>query len=235
MTGSDTPPTSPRSMGGLPSSPAPPAGLAMKRRSPWPRPAPKPCWRAQRHQGVGGAGANGLGGAPGRQRSLRETRSRLPAIGSRLRGPPAGRQPGHRPAGQQRRRDGAAAAAGNGRWLRLQFGTNYLGHFALTARLLPLLRRAAKPRVVNVSSVAARQGAIALDDLQSARTYVPMRAYAQTKLAMLIFALELQRRSNAHGWGLISNAAHPGWARTDIIPTVRPRTATSRGSGASPR
>ena len=44
-----------------------------------------------------------------------------------------------------------------------------------------------------------------------------MRAYAQTKLAMLIFALELQRRSNAHGWGLISNAAHPGWARTDII------------------
>ena len=99
----------------------------------------------------------------------------------------------------------------------LQLGTNYLGHFALTGRLLPLLTRAAHPRVVSLSSVAAQQGAIDFDDLQSARSYAPWKAYAQTKLAMLMFAVELQRRSAANGWGLTSNAAHPGWARTDLV------------------
>jgi len=100
----------------------------------------------------------------------------------------------------------------------LQFGTNYLGHFALTAQLLPLLRRSQRPRVVNLSSLAHRNGAIRFDDLQSTRRYRPWQAYCQSKLAMLIFAVELQRRSDAHGWGLISNAAHPGYARTDLIP-----------------
>ncbi len=99
----------------------------------------------------------------------------------------------------------------------LQFATNYLGHFALTARLLPLLRRGPDARVVNLSSVASWQGKIAFDDLQSAHGYAPMRVYAHTKLEMLMFALELQRRSDAAGWGLTSLAAHPGWARTDII------------------
>ncbi len=99
----------------------------------------------------------------------------------------------------------------------LQIGTNYLGHFALTARLLPLLRRAPSPRVVSLSSIAHRRARLDLDDLQSARAYKPWPVYGQSKLAMLIFALELQRRSDAGGWGLISNAAHPGLARTNLI------------------
>jgi NAD(P)-dependent dehydrogenase (short-subunit alcohol dehydrogenase family) len=99
----------------------------------------------------------------------------------------------------------------------LQLGTNHLAHFALTAHLLPLLRAAAAPRVVALSSVAARQGAIDLDDLNSTRRYVPMQAYSQSKLACLMFALELQRRSDAAGWGVASLAAHPGIARTDLL------------------
>jgi NAD(P)-dependent dehydrogenase (short-subunit alcohol dehydrogenase family) len=98
-----------------------------------------------------------------------------------------------------------------------QFGTNYLGHFALTARLMPLLRRASAPRVVNISSLAHRTGSIDFDDLQGARVYSPWKAYGQSKLAMLIFALELQRRSDASGWNLTSNAAHPGFARTNLF------------------
>jgi NAD(P)-dependent dehydrogenase (short-subunit alcohol dehydrogenase family) len=100
----------------------------------------------------------------------------------------------------------------------MQFGTNYLGHYALTAHLLPQLRRGRASRVVNLSSLAHRTGAIDFADLQATRSYVPWRAYCQSKLAMLMFALELQRRSGVYGWGLISNAAHPGYARTDLIP-----------------
>jgi NAD(P)-dependent dehydrogenase (short-subunit alcohol dehydrogenase family) len=99
----------------------------------------------------------------------------------------------------------------------MQFGTNYLGHFALTARLMPLLRRASGPRVVNVSSLAHRTGFIDFDDLQGARVYSPWKAYGQSKLAMLIFALELQRRSDAGGSNLTSNAAHPGFAHTGLF------------------
>ena len=99
----------------------------------------------------------------------------------------------------------------------MQFGTNYLGHFALTARLMPLLRRASGPRVVNVGSLAHRAALIDFDDLQAARVYSPWKAYAQSKLAMLMFALELQRRSDATGWNLTSNAAHPGFARTGLF------------------
>jgi NAD(P)-dependent dehydrogenase (short-subunit alcohol dehydrogenase family) len=99
----------------------------------------------------------------------------------------------------------------------MQFGTNYLGHFALTARLLPLLRRASEPSVVNVSSLAHRTGFIDFNDLQGARVYSPWKAYGQSKLAALMFALELQRRSDAKGWNLTSNAAHPGFARTGLF------------------
>ena len=99
----------------------------------------------------------------------------------------------------------------------MQFGTNYLGHYALTAHLLPWLRRGDAPRVVNLSSLAHRSGAINFGDLQSTRSYSSWKAYCQSKLAMLMFALELQRRSDANGWGLMSNAAHPGYARTDLI------------------
>jgi NAD(P)-dependent dehydrogenase (short-subunit alcohol dehydrogenase family) len=101
--------------------------------------------------------------------------------------------------------------------LEMQFGTNHLGHFALTARLMPLLRRASRPGVVSVSSLAHRTGFIDFDDLQGARVYSPWKAYGQSKLATLMFALELQRRSDAAGWNLISNAAHPGFARTNLF------------------
>jgi NAD(P)-dependent dehydrogenase (short-subunit alcohol dehydrogenase family) len=71
--------------------------------------------------------------------------------------------------------------------------------------------------VVNLSSLTHRRGVINFDDLQGTRSYSPSRAYSQSKLAMLMFALELQRRSDAAGWGVMSNAAHPGFARTDLI------------------
>jgi NAD(P)-dependent dehydrogenase (short-subunit alcohol dehydrogenase family) len=106
-----------------------------------------------------------------------------------------------------------------------QFGVNYLGHFALTAQLMPLLRQAQNARVVTVSSVAARAGAINFDDLNAKRSYRPMPVYAQSKLACLMFALELQRRSEARGWGVTSIAAHPGVSRTDLL-----HNAPGRGS-----
>jgi NAD(P)-dependent dehydrogenase (short-subunit alcohol dehydrogenase family) len=99
----------------------------------------------------------------------------------------------------------------------MQFGTNHLSHFALTGRLLPLLRSARSGRVVNVSSLAHRGGEIGFDNLQAERSYKSWSAYQQSKLANLLFTFELQRRSDTHGWGLMSNAAHPGYARTDLI------------------
>lgn len=114
----------------------------------------------------------------------------------------------------------------------LQFGTNYLSHFALTGRLLPMLRKEQKTRVVNLSSGAHRiQAAIHFEDLQWRRRYRPWAAYAQSKLAMILFAFELQRRSDANGWGLLSNAAHPGYALTDLQ-TSGPRMG--RGGRSSP-
>lgn len=98
----------------------------------------------------------------------------------------------------------------------MQFGTNYLSHFALTARLLPLLI-AAKARVVQLASIAHKGGRIRLDDLNHEQGYRAWPVYQQSKLAMLMFAIELQRRSDAHGWGLTSVGAHPGFARTDLI------------------
>lgn len=95
-----------------------------------------------------------------------------------------------------------------------QLGTNYLGHFALTARLFPHLQGA---RIVNVSSLAHRRGAIHFDDLQSAKSYDPWAAYSQSKLAMLMFALELQRRAVAASWNFTAYAAHPGWSATSIV------------------
>lgn len=97
-----------------------------------------------------------------------------------------------------------------------QLGVNFLGHFALTGLLLPLLRRAAAPRVTCVTSLAYRFGRVDIGDLQSARAYRPWGAYAQSKLALLSFSLELQRRSDAGGWGVASIAAHPGWAVTNL-------------------
>lgn len=98
----------------------------------------------------------------------------------------------------------------------LQFGTNYLAHFALTGRLLPLLQ-AGHARVVQVSSVAHRGGRIRQDDLQHEAGYKAWPVYQQSKLAMLMFAIELQRISDSRGWNLTSVAAHPGYARTGLI------------------
>lgn len=101
----------------------------------------------------------------------------------------------------------------------LQFGTNYLGHFALTGQLLPLLTRAKTPRVVTLASIAVRSASAAInfDDLQAERNYRPMPVYTQSKLACLMFAFELQRRSDEAGWGLTSIGAHPGVSRTDLL------------------
>lgn len=100
----------------------------------------------------------------------------------------------------------------------LQFGTNYLGHFALTARLLPLLRGAAAPRVVTLSSVTHKRGQLDFDDLQWVRRpYSASKSYGDSKLANLMFAFELDRRSREGGWGVHSLAAHPGIARTDLM------------------
>lgn len=100
----------------------------------------------------------------------------------------------------------------------LQMGTNYFGHFALTAHLLPLLQNGMNSRVVTLSSIAHRSGVINFDDLQSEHDYKPQQTYAQSKLACLMFSLELQRRSDTAGWGITSMGAHPGISRTELIP-----------------
>ncbi len=97
-----------------------------------------------------------------------------------------------------------------------QFGTNHLGHFALTGLLLPCLRAAPKARVVSVSSLAHFQGRIDFDDLQSERSYNPMRAYGQSKLANLLFTRELERRFESARIDALSAAAHPGSTRTEL-------------------
>jgi NAD(P)-dependent dehydrogenase (short-subunit alcohol dehydrogenase family) len=98
----------------------------------------------------------------------------------------------------------------------LQFGTNHLGHFALVARLMPLLRDGGA-RVTSQVSVAARSGRINWDDLNWDRGYDGMRAYSQSKIAFGLFGLELERRSKAHGWGITSNLSHPGVAPTNLL------------------
>lgn len=99
----------------------------------------------------------------------------------------------------------------------LQTGTNYLGPFALTAGLLPLLKKSQSAWVVNLSSIASRQGNINFEDFQSEKEYVPMKAYSQSKLAMLLFTRELQKQSDKKGWGITSVSAHPGVSRTNLI------------------
>lgn len=99
----------------------------------------------------------------------------------------------------------------------LQFAVNYLGHFLLTADLLPKLRAGSGARVVNVSSLAHFSGRLHFDDLNAEQTYDGPRGYGQSKLAMIMFAREFQRRSKASSWGVLSNAAHPGFATTELV------------------
>lgn len=98
----------------------------------------------------------------------------------------------------------------------LQFGTNHLGHVALVARLLPLLR-AETARVVTQVSVAANQGSVNWDDPNWERSYDGMRAYSSSKIAYGLFGLELDRRSLAGGWGITANLSHPGIAATSLL------------------
>ncbi|HEY2385409.1 MAG TPA: oxidoreductase [Candidatus Binatia bacterium] len=99
----------------------------------------------------------------------------------------------------------------------MHVGTNHLGHFALTGLLADRLLAAARPRVVTVSAGFYRLGRIRLDDLHwQRRRYRSMLAYAQSKLANLLFTLELQRRADAAGAPLLSVASHPGYAATNL-------------------
>jgi NAD(P)-dependent dehydrogenase (short-subunit alcohol dehydrogenase family) len=98
----------------------------------------------------------------------------------------------------------------------LQFGTNHLGHFALTGRLIGAMEGRSDARVVTLSSTAHRTGRIAFDNLGGERRYFRWRAYGQSKLANLLFALELERRLSAAGSTIKSMAAHPGYAATNL-------------------
>ncbi|MFJ8140885.1 SDR family oxidoreductase [Streptomyces sp. NPDC096013] len=108
----------------------------------------------------------------------------------------------------------------------LQFGSNYLGHFALVAHLLPLLR-AGRARVTSQLSISANANAINWDDLNWERSYHGSRAYSQSKIALGLFGLELDRRSRSGGWGITSNLAHPGVAPTSLL-AARPEVGRAR-------
>ena len=101
-----------------------------------------------------------------------------------------------------------------------QFETNYLGAFALTSLLLPSLFKAPAPRVVAVASIAHRHATIDFGDLQGERRYRGMKAYNQSKLADLMFAIELDRRARAARSPLISIAAHPGISSTGFFAAI---------------
>ena len=98
----------------------------------------------------------------------------------------------------------------------LQFGTNHLGPFALTGLLLELLAEGSDPRVVTVSSTLHKQGKIDFDDLMRTRSYSPEAAYSQSKLANLLFGLELDRRLRAADSPIRSLLAHPGYSNTNL-------------------
>ncbi len=109
----------------------------------------------------------------------------------------------------------------------LQFATNHLGHFALTGRLLPALLEAPAPRVVAVSSIAHHQGKATVVEANPREGYNPSTSYGNTKLANLLFAFELQRRSSLAGSPLTATAAHPGVSATNLV-------TSEQGLGAIP-
>src|SRR6266516_1299152 len=120
-----------------------------------------------------------------------------------------------------------------------QFGTNHLGHFALTGRLLPALARRPGSRVVTVSSNQHKRAkGIDFDDLQAEHSYRPWGAYAQSKLANAMFVLEFDRRLRAAGLDIVSAGAHPGFAHTNLQITG-PRSGgislVARGMGLATR
>jgi NAD(P)-dependent dehydrogenase (short-subunit alcohol dehydrogenase family) len=108
----------------------------------------------------------------------------------------------------------------------LQLGTNHLGHVALVAHLMPLLS-AGRARVTSQISVAARNGVMNWDDVNWESLYDGRRAYGQSKVAFGLFGLELERRSQAGGWGITSNLSHPGVAPTSLL-VARPEIGRDR-------
>ena len=100
--------------------------------------------------------------------------------------------------------------------LELQFGVNFLGHFALTGLVMDLITSTPRSRIVTVSSLASRIGRIDFNNLRAESGYRAVREYAQSKLADLMFALELERRLRMTGHDTLSLAAHPGFTRTDL-------------------
>ncbi len=122
----------------------------------------------------------------------------------------------------------------------LQFGTNHLGHFALTGRLLPGLLNSPESRVVTVASTANRFGRIDFDDLNHQKRYIPWEAYGQSKLANLLFGFELSRRLESHHPALLSTVAHPGFTSTAItrqswwMPTFTPMFGQNPDLGSWP-
>jgi NAD(P)-dependent dehydrogenase (short-subunit alcohol dehydrogenase family) len=122
----------------------------------------------------------------------------------------------------------------------LQFGTNHLGHFALTVRLLDRIIHTPRARVVTVSSVGHRFGKIDFENLQWEKNYDPQAAYARSKLANLLFTYELQKRFEAAGVDAIAAAAHPGWTATNlqvhwgVVRKLNPILAQTPEMGALP-
>lgn len=98
----------------------------------------------------------------------------------------------------------------------MQFGTNHLGHFALTGLLLPTILKTDKARIVTTSSFLHRSGKINFDDLAGKENYSPSKAYSQSKLANLLFAYELQHKLTSIGANAISVASHPGYSATNL-------------------
>jgi NAD(P)-dependent dehydrogenase (short-subunit alcohol dehydrogenase family) len=122
----------------------------------------------------------------------------------------------------------------------MQFGTNHLGHFALTGRLIGLLKRTPNSRVVTVSSYAHMLGRINFNDLNGQKYYQKWLAYGQSKLANVIFGYELQRQAAQNGGNPISVVVHPGYAATNLQHTttffrsLNPIMAQSQEMGALP-
>jgi NAD(P)-dependent dehydrogenase (short-subunit alcohol dehydrogenase family) len=106
----------------------------------------------------------------------------------------------------------------------LQFGSNHLGHFALTGLLLPFLEKGDQPRVVTLSSIAHRGGVIDFNNLDGSKGYKAMKFYSQSKLANLLFAKELDDRLKRNGYKTISLAAHPGISATNLFRIGKEKT-----------
>ncbi|MGJ9371835.1 SDR family oxidoreductase [Nesterenkonia sp. CF4.4] len=111
----------------------------------------------------------------------------------------------------------------------LQFGTNHLGHFALTMGLLPLLKDG-RARVTHQTSIAARRGEILWEDLNSENNYDVMKAYTSSKIAVALCARELNLRSRREDWGISSNISHPGVSPTNLL-NAQPGLGRDRETG----